>query len=180
MGKHKTENADLRKLVIASHEKLTKLSEKEDEIVRLREKLADAMVKFGEVAESKDLQIQQLTQQVQAMELKAVELKSVVKEEHLLQESLAEKDAVLVELTLKMENMTAAFGEKKSDAKQTKLESKFHLDAFNPKMHEELAGQNEEVERVFGGLEVQGEELQDTQEKLHEMEEELQVSRQVV
>ena len=64
MGMHETENADLRKLVIASHEKLTKLSEKEDEIVRLREKLADAMVKFGEVAESKDLQIQQLTQQV--------------------------------------------------------------------------------------------------------------------
>ena len=41
-----------------------------------------------------------------------------------------------------------------SDAKQIKLEaemkeSKAHLDAFNLKMQEELAGKNEEVERVF-------------------------------
>ena len=70
-----------------------------------------------------------------------------------------------------------------SDAKQTKLEaemkeSKAHLDAFNLKMPEELAGKNEEVERFFWRLEVQGEELQD--KKLHEMEEELKVSLKVV
>ena len=59
-------------------------------------------------------------------------------------------------------------------------ESKAHLDAFNLMMQEELAAKNEEVERVFWRLEVQGEELQDTQEKLQEMEEELKVSRQVV
>ena len=148
IARHETENAKLRKLVIASHEKLTMLSEREDEIVRLREKLADAMVKFGEVAKSKDLHIQQLAQQVQAMELKAVELDSVVKEEPLLQESLAEKDTALVELTLRIENMTEAFEEKEREIETLKLQYETFAENYSKrsiKVIEALTNQKDKV-----------------------------------
>ena len=131
IARHETEIANLKKLVIASHEKLTELSEKEDEIVRLRKKLADAMVKFGEVAQSKDLKIQHLTQQVQARELKVTEMNSLVKVEPLLQESLAEKDGALVQLKSEMENMTGAFEEKEREMETLKLQYETFVENYS-------------------------------------------------
>ena len=123
ISRYETENSNLRNLVIVSQERLATLSEKEEEVVRLKKMLADAMVNFGQASREKDLEIQQLTEQVASLKAALEDLQTktethvqVKKEpsapENELAESLAEKEMTIVQLTHEIKKMTEAFQEK--------------------------------------------------------------------
>ena len=113
----------MRNLVIVSQERLATLSEKEEEVVRLKKMLADAMVHFRQASREKDLEIQQLTEQVASLKAALEDLQTKTKAhvqvkkepstpEDELAQSLAEKEMTIVQLSLEIKKMTEAFQEK--------------------------------------------------------------------
>ena len=126
ISKYETENLNLRNLVIVSQERLASLDEKEEEVVRLKKMLADAMVHFGQAGREKDLEIQQLTEQVASLKAALEDLQNKTKThvqvkkepsapENEVEESLAEKELKIVQLTLEIKKMTEAFQEKERE-----------------------------------------------------------------